>query len=79
MFLPFIVHNSFTFETGNIREAYRMLTSNDQRRLRWDPEDIDWADYWVNVHTKGIETWIRPTFAKQLRAKGSSETTNIIP
>jgi long-chain acyl-CoA synthetase len=62
-FLPFMFHNSFIFETRNIRDAARMLTSEDLKRLRWDPETIDWADYWVNIHTKGIEKWIRPMFA----------------
>jgi long-chain acyl-CoA synthetase len=61
-FLPFMFHNSFVFETRNIREAARMLTNEDLKRLRWDPESIDWADYWVNIHTKGIEKWIRPVF-----------------
>src|SRR5204862_7449989 len=61
-FLPFMFHNSFIFETRNIREAARMLTDEDLKRLRWDPESIDWADYWVNIHTKGIEKWIRPMF-----------------
>jgi hypothetical protein len=55
-------HNSFIFETRNVREAARMLTNEDLRRLKWDPESIDWADYWVNIHTKGIEKWIRPVF-----------------
>jgi long-chain acyl-CoA synthetase len=64
-FLPFILHNSFVFETRNIREAARMLTSEDLKRIRWDPESIDWADYWVNIHTKGIEKWIRPVFTRQ--------------
>ena len=64
-FLPFMLHNTFTFEAGNIRETFRKLTDKDQQRLTWDPENIDWADYWVNVHTKGIEKWIRPLFAKQ--------------
>ena len=68
MFLPFMVHNSFVFDTGNIREAYLMLTPQDQARLHWTPEEIDWADYWVNIHTKGIERWIRPMFAKQMKA-----------
>ena len=67
-FLPFMVHNSFIFETGNIRRAYNLLTPKDQERLQWTPEDIDWADYWVNIHTKGIERWIRPMFAKQMKA-----------
>jgi len=61
-FLPFMFHNSFVFETRNIREAARMLSNEDLKRLRWDPESIDWADYWVNIHTKGIEKWIRPVF-----------------
>ncbi len=39
-----------------------MLTNDDLKRLKWDPESIDWADYWVNIHTKGIEKWIRPAF-----------------
>ena len=62
-FLPFMFHNSFIFETRNIREATRMLTRQDSKRLEWDPKTIDWADYWVNIHTKGIEKWIRPVFA----------------
>lgn len=63
-FLPFMIHNSFVFETKNIRNASNRLTDEDRDRLRWDPEDIDWADYWVNIHTKGIERWIRPVFTK---------------
>ena len=62
-FLPFMFHNSFIFETRNIHEAARMLTSEDLKRVQWDPKTIDWADYWVNIHTKGIEKWIRPVFA----------------
>ena len=37
-FLPFMVHNSFIFETGNIRRAYNLLTPKDQERLQWTPE-----------------------------------------
>lgn len=61
-FLPFMFHNSFIFETRNIRETAGMLTNEDLKRVQWDPETIDWADYWVNIHTKGIEKWIRPVF-----------------
>jgi hypothetical protein len=68
-FLPFMFHNSFIFETHNIRAASRMLTNEDLKRLSWDPETIDWADYWVNIHTKGIEKWIRPMFAPQRKAE----------
>jgi long-chain acyl-CoA synthetase len=66
-YLPFLLHHSFVFETRNIREAARMLTAEDLKRLRWEPETIDWADYWVNVHTKGIEKWIRPNLVGRLK------------
>jgi long-chain acyl-CoA synthetase len=61
-FLPFMFHNSFIFETRHIRDAAGMLTNEDLKRVQWDPESVDWADYWVNIHTKGIEKWIRPMF-----------------
>jgi hypothetical protein len=64
-FLPFMIHNSFVFETKNIRQTVGMLTKEDRGRLAWDPESIDWADYWVNIHTKGIEKWIRPMFSAE--------------
>jgi long-chain acyl-CoA synthetase len=69
-FLPFMLHNSFIFETRNIRETAAMLTNDDLKRVNWDPESIDWADYWVNIHTKGIEKWIRPMFAAPPKARG---------
>jgi long-chain acyl-CoA synthetase len=70
-FLPFMFHNSFVFETRNIREAAHMLTDEDLKRLQWDPESIDWADYWVNIHTKGIEKWIRPVFTASRKSATS--------
>ena len=76
-FLPFMVHNSFVFETENIRRANDKLTSDDQDQLLWAPEDIDWADYWVNIHTKGIERWIRPAFAKQMKAAEQSVSSRV--
>ncbi|HEY2383523.1 MAG TPA: SDR family oxidoreductase [Terriglobia bacterium] len=70
-FLPFLLDHSYTFETRNIRETAAMLSNADLKRLKWDPETIDWADYWMNIHTKGIEKWIRP---KVLLAGQSAES-----
>ena len=73
-----MVYNSFIFETGNMRQVYDMLSPADRERLQWNPEDIDWADYWVNIHTKGIEKWIRPMFAKPPKA-GTAPTETTAP
>lgn len=72
-YLPFMVHYRFIFDSHNIRDTYAQLTETDRQRLVWDPENIDWADYWVRKHTKGIEKWIRPEFVRALKASRESK------
>ncbi|MBI4481390.1 MAG: SDR family oxidoreductase [Acidobacteria bacterium] len=66
-YLPFMVYNRFIFESANIRSAYGELAGEDKARLSWNPETIDWPDYWVYKHTKGIEKWSRSEFMKTSR------------
>ncbi len=62
---------SLVFEMKNIRSAVGVLAPGDRLKHAWDPEGIDWADYWVNVHTKGIEKWIRPMFVSPRRSSSA--------
>ena len=64
-YLPFIHHNRYVFETENIRAAYAQITPPDRERLPWDPERIDWQDYWVNKQVPGIEKWIQPEVVRE--------------
>lgn len=64
-YLPFILHNRYIFEAENIRAAYTHLSEADRKLLPWDPEQIDWRDYWVNKQIKGIEKWIQPEAVKE--------------
>ncbi len=59
-YLPFILHNRYIFESENIRVAYSLIPERDRALLPWDPEGIDWKDYWINNQIKGIEKWIQP-------------------
>jgi long-chain acyl-CoA synthetase len=59
-YLPFILHNRYVFESENIRIAYSLLTDKDRAMLPWDPERIDWKDYWVSHQIQGIRKWIQP-------------------
>jgi long-chain acyl-CoA synthetase len=67
-YIPFMVRCRFIFESRNVRDTYSQLAEADRQRLIWDPENIDWADYWVHKHTKGIEKWIRPEFVRTMKA-----------
>lgn len=68
-YLPFILHNRYIFESENIRTAYSLLSESDRHRLPWDPERIDWEDYWINHQVKGIEKWIQPEAVKEWALK----------
>ena len=59
-FLPFILHNRYIFESENIRAAYGLVSEKDRSLLPWDPERIDWNDYWIDKQVKGIEKWVQP-------------------
>ncbi len=59
-YLPFVLHNRYIFESENIRAAYSLVSEKDRELLPWDPERIDWKDYWINNQIKGIEKWVQP-------------------
>ena len=59
-YLPFILYNRYIFESENIRAGYALITEADRRLLPWDPESIDWKEYWEKNQIEGIEKWIRP-------------------
>jgi len=63
-YLPFILHNRYIFEAENIRAAYSLLPEKDRQLLPWDPERIDWRDYWINNQIPGIEKWVQPEAVK---------------
>lgn len=64
-YLPFILHNRYVFETENIRAAYSLLSEKDRKLLPWDPEHINWEDYWIKDQIPGIEKWVQPEAVKE--------------
>ena len=59
-YLPFILHNRPVFEAENIRAAYNQLSEKHRQLLPWDPEHIDWRNYWIRNQIPGIERWVQP-------------------
>lgn len=59
-YLPFVLHNRYIFESENIRAAYSLISEKDRALLPWDPERIDWKEYWIKHQVQGIQKWIQP-------------------
>ncbi len=64
LYQPFILHNRYIFESAHIRVAYGLITGKDRQLLPWDPEAINWEEYWINNQVKGIERWVQPAAVK---------------
>ena len=55
-FRPFIVDNNYVFRTDNTRALFSRIHAG----LTFTPAEIDWYDYWLNVHIPGLQKWVFP-------------------
>jgi long-chain acyl-CoA synthetase len=60
LYEPFILLNEHVFEADNARLLSASLSPEEQEVFGFDPESIDWWDYWVNVHIPALRRWCYP-------------------
>lgn len=69
MFLPFTVENEYIFRSDNVRALFARIREDEQQLLTWNPESIDWYDYWLHTHLPGLKKWVLPTLEEDMRAQ----------
>jgi long-chain acyl-CoA synthetase len=69
LFRPFILDNAYIFRADNIRALRDRFDADDQNRLRWGPEALDWYDYWMNIHFPGLQRWVLPELDQTYAAR----------
>jgi long-chain acyl-CoA synthetase len=69
IYRPYIQEFSYIFHSRNIRELYRRLNPADAELHRFDPDKIDWNDYWVNIHIPGLRRHIFPRLDLHTRGR----------
>lgn len=60
LYEPFILHNEHVFECENTRLLSALLPQDERAAFAFDPETIDWWDYWINVHIPALRRWCYP-------------------
>jgi thioester reductase-like protein len=60
LYEPFILHNEHVFECENTRLLSAALPPEERRLFEFDPESIDWWDYWINIHIPALRRWCYP-------------------
>jgi long-chain acyl-CoA synthetase len=69
LFMPFIHDNHYVFRSDNVRELFASMTPEDRQKLVWNPETIQWRDYWMNVHLPALKKWIFPDLEEEFKPK----------
>jgi long-chain acyl-CoA synthetase len=67
LFAPFTLVQKGPFSAANTRSAYARLSSADKKRLPWEPEKLDWPDYWMTAHMPAIESRVIPEIEKRMK------------
>jgi long-chain acyl-CoA synthetase len=66
-FIPFMATHNYRFSAAHTREAYARLVPDERAQLLWNPEDIDWRDYMLEVHAPGIMENVAPEIEEKLK------------
>jgi len=69
LFKPFVMENKYIFRADNIRALRDRMPAEDRAKLCWGPEDLDWYEYWMNVHFPGLQKWVMPELEETYAAK----------
>ncbi|HEX7722063.1 MAG TPA: AMP-binding protein [Pyrinomonadaceae bacterium] len=69
MFLPFTVENAYVFRSDNVRALFDRIGEDEKQLLTWNPEQLDWYDYWLHIHMPGLKKWVLPTLEEDMRTQ----------
>ena len=74
LYEPFILHNEHVFECENARLLSATLSPEERALFAFDPESIDWWDYWINIHIPALRRWCYPLMeGRPLEARAPRE------
>ncbi len=74
LYEPFILHNEHVFEAENARLLSAALTPEERELFGFEPEEIDWWDYWINIHIPALRRWCYPLMeGRPLEARSPRE------
>ena len=60
LYEPFILHNEHVFQCENARLLSAALPTDERPLFEFDPESIDWWNYWINIHIPALRRWCYP-------------------
>ncbi len=66
LYEPFLLDNEPRFEVTNAELLSAALPEEERDTFGWGLRDLDWYDYWVNVHIPALRRWSYPLIEGRL-------------
>ncbi|MFB6264312.1 MAG: AMP-binding protein [Bradymonadaceae bacterium] len=66
VFLPFIAENKYIFVCRNLGELTDGLTEGEQRLYEPPLDELDWREYWIDIHIPALQRQIYPQLDEKL-------------
>jgi nucleoside-diphosphate-sugar epimerase/phosphoserine phosphatase len=60
LYEPFILHNEHVFEANHIELLHAALPPEEREAFGYDVTEIDWWEYWINIHIPALRRWSYP-------------------
>jgi thioester reductase-like protein len=60
LFEPFILLNEHDFAADNIEKLSYALVPEEQKQFGYHTRELDWWEYWINVHIPALRRWTYP-------------------
>ncbi len=68
MFKPFMVDNEYNYRADHVHALHDQIKKSEKHLLPWNPGELDWYDYWLNIHFPGLRKWVLPQLEEDLKA-----------
>ncbi|MBW2462854.1 MAG: SDR family oxidoreductase [Deltaproteobacteria bacterium] len=60
LYRPFVHDNDYIFANANVHALSHRLSDAEREHFRFDIDDVEWRQYWLEVHVPGLEEWCLP-------------------
>jgi long-chain acyl-CoA synthetase len=67
VFVPFTSVYHYVFRCDNVRHACARLSEADRLRVSWNIEEIEWRQWFLEVHMPGLERFVFPQIDERVR------------
>lgn len=78
MFMPFVAEQKYVFRADQARHLWARLPAAEQAGLYYAPTSYVWRDYWLKVHTPGLDKWVFPELDKNNKPAAANSNAGLV-